>query len=94
MGSGATNDLIQSNYLGADITGNAYFSNQGNGVDINSGASNDTIGGTTTAARNIIAGNEFGVYVNGSAATNNTIAGNYIGLGANGSRLFRIFMAS
>jgi parallel beta-helix repeat protein len=43
--------------------------------------SNNTVGGTTPAARNIISNNRDGVFIAAGAAnaTNNTIAGNYIG---------------
>ena len=56
------------------------------------GGSYNTIGGTTTAARNVISGNAFcGVYISGVgaasgySATSNIIQGNYIGTFADGT---------
>src|SRR5205823_6660232 len=47
---------------------------------------NNTIGGFTAAARNIISGNfGSGVVLKGSSATGNIVSGNYIGLNAAGT---------
>src|SRR5262249_15010012 len=52
-----------------------------NGVVIQSGASNNLIGGTSPAARNVIAGNNWdGVEIVGSGTSGNVVAGDYIGL--------------
>ena len=52
------------------------------------GASNNTIGGTTAAARNVIAGNAGnGVYISGAGTTGNLVAGDYIGTNAAGATL-------
>ncbi len=47
--------LIQGNYIGTDITGTLAFGNADDGVLLQT--SNNIIGGTTVAARNIISGN-------------------------------------
>ena len=53
---------------------------------IESGNSNETIGGTTTAAANLISGNtNYGIEVNGATTTGNVIENNYVGTGAGGS---------
>src|SRR5207247_113135 len=58
--------------------------NAGDGVTVTSG--NNTIGGSTTAARNVISGNfGSGVVLNGTAVTGNTVSGNFIGLNAAGT---------
>jgi titin len=50
------------------------------------GAPDNTIGGTSVAARNVISGNgSEGVLINGAAATNVLVHGNYIGLGEDGA---------
>ena len=53
-----------------------------------SGATNNTIGGTTAAARNVISGNGWdGVELIGSGTTGNVVEGNYIGIDVTGVSL-------
>jgi hypothetical protein len=82
-GSAASGNLVQGNYIGTDITGTAALGN-GTGVEIY-GAPSNTIGGTTTGARNVISANATGVYMSGSSATGNQIEGNYIGTDVTGT---------
>ena len=57
----------------------------GDGIYLDEGAYNNTIGGLTAAARNIIAGNvAYGVQF-GNYATANTVEGNYVGVDVTGS---------
>ncbi|HEY7913475.1 MAG TPA: BACON domain-containing carbohydrate-binding protein, partial [Blastocatellia bacterium] len=50
-------------------------------------AANNTIGGSTSAARNVISGNSFnGVRINGVTTSGNLVQGNYIGTGIDGAR--------
>jgi hypothetical protein len=57
-----------------------------NDIYIHSGAQNSTIGGTTSAERNVISGNnDAGVLIEGSDSSGNTIQGNFIGTDASGS---------
>jgi hypothetical protein len=64
----STGNKVQGNYIGTDVTGTVTdpdgtpnngdeLGNGLNGVLIQTGAANNTIGGTTAAARNIISGN-------------------------------------
>jgi len=77
------NNIVQSNYIGVDVTGAAALPNA-SGLGISSGNMN-LIGGTTPAARNIISGNGGdGVQVY-NAADQNLIQGNYIGLDVSGT---------
>jgi hypothetical protein len=83
-----TNISIVGNYIGTNAAGTAPAANGGEGIGILN-ASNNTIGGTTSAARNVISGNALhGIAVTqdsfGGNATNNTISGNYIGTSASG----------
>jgi uncharacterized repeat protein (TIGR01451 family) len=85
----AGGDVIQGNYIGTDTTGTIASPNTGDGISI--GSFNNTIGGTTAAARNVISGNKsHGVHFDGafSNATvqNNLVEGNYIGVTVNGSQ--------
>jgi hypothetical protein len=78
---GADKNQLQGNYLGTDVTGRLARGNGENGVFIYGGNKN-TIGGTTTAARNLISGNSaVGVYILGDSngATLNVVLGNFIG---------------
>ncbi len=75
-------DVIAGNYIGTDATGTARMANGGNGISVN--ASNNLIGGTTAADRNVISGNGGnGIAVVGTI--NNGIEGNYIGTNATGT---------
>ncbi|MEZ2229928.1 MAG: S8 family serine peptidase, partial [Microcoleus sp.] len=76
--STANNNLIQGNYIGSDITGTKDLGNTNNGVAILD-ASNNTVGGTTIDAGNLIFGNgKNGVFINGSGSTGNAILSNSI----------------
>ena len=66
----------------------AAIANGETGVMIDTGASGNTIGGATAAARNVISGNtQYGVIVSAQAGatTNNIIQGNYLGTNAAGT---------
>jgi hypothetical protein len=81
---GASGISIAGNYIGTNATGSAALPNNGNGVVISDGASNNTIGGTTPAARNIISGNAAnGVYIQGGSG--NIVQGNFIGTDVSGT---------
>lgn len=85
--NGATNTLIQGNYIGLNFGGSAAMSNGGSGIALFNGANSNTIGGLTAGAANVVSGNgsngfRNGVYINGS--NNNLVQGNYIGVDATG----------
>ena len=82
-GGGST---VIGNYIGTDANETAAVPNTIHGVFIGSSASWNTIGGTTSAARNITCGNtQFGVHITNSGSDNNTVLGNYIGTDVNGT---------
>jgi hypothetical protein len=82
-GAGVTGNVVAGNYIGSDITGAAALANGGNGVTISGGAMGNTIGGSTTADRNVISGNNVnGVVISGAGTNQNTVTGNYIGINA------------
>ncbi|MDQ5823070.1 MAG: S-layer homology domain-containing protein [Chloroflexota bacterium] len=87
-GSGSVSNKVQANYIGTNASGILKLSNVQNGVRIQS-ASNNTIGGTNTAERNLLSGNHSGVWIDvlGSSevATNNLIQGNFLGTDASGT---------
>ncbi|MDX6284859.1 MAG: hypothetical protein QOG53_344 [Frankiales bacterium] len=79
-GASATGNHVLGNMIGTDATGAAAMSN-GTGVAVH--APNNTIGGTASSSRNVIAGNTgAGIYLHGDypgTPTGNQIQGNYIG---------------
>jgi parallel beta-helix repeat protein len=76
--------IIQGNFIGTNSAGTSALGNSPAGIRIN-GASACTIGGTTTAARNVISGNNGDGILLTNSATNNTVQGNYIGVDATGT---------
>ncbi len=83
FGSGTTGNLVQGNFIGTDVTGTVALPNSF-GVSI-SGAPNNTIGGTSVGARNIMSGNDFHGIGIGGIATGNQIEGNFIGTDVTGT---------
>jgi Ca2+-binding RTX toxin-like protein len=73
-----TGALVQNNLIGTDITGLVPLGD-GNGIQIDGGSSNNTIGGTAAAAGNTIAfSTGIGVDVDATAGTGNAIRLNSI----------------
>ena len=83
-GSGTDFSVVSGNYIGTDKDGDTDLGNTFEGVIISSGAQNNTIGGTTVGAGNVISGNRKGVEILGANTDNNTVQGNIIGLAADG----------
>ncbi|HEX9000913.1 MAG TPA: CSLREA domain-containing protein, partial [Blastocatellia bacterium] len=85
-GASANGNVVQGNLIGTNAAGTADLGNGLSGIQIDSGASNNTIGGTTTAARNVISGNDqLGIFMTGANTLNNVIQGNYVGTNAAGT---------
>ncbi|MBE9135552.1 Ig-like domain-containing protein, partial [Tychonema sp. LEGE 07196] len=77
---------VAGNYIGTNAAGTAILKANNlsyDGVVTFPGASDNTIGGTTDAERNVISGNYRGVSIGG---TNNSIRGNYIGTDVTGTK--------
>ena len=72
----SNDNLIQSNFLGTDLTGTIALGNQ-NGLFIDGGSGN-TIGGSSTGAGNLISANQ-GSGILMILTTRNLIAGNIVG---------------
>ena len=74
---------VAGNYLGVDFTGTIA---KGNGKGIVVSGANNTIGGTTAGAGNVISGNVGdGLDIDGLNATGNLVAGNWIGTNPTGT---------
>jgi titin len=90
-GGSAFYNLVEGNYIGTDITGTRTLSVRGGQYGIYIDSANNTIGGTTPEARNIISGNgTYGIVIDGrhlpsNPAFGNAIEGNYIGTDASGT---------
>ena len=84
------NNYIEGCFVGTDVSGTAASPNGSPvsgfaGIDLRD-APNNTIGGTTVAARNVVSGNAWhGIYVRGGGATGNQIQGNFIGTDVSGT---------
>ncbi len=87
--AGATENVVQNNYIGTDVRGLAGIPNGVDGIYIN-GAPHNTIGGTAPGTGNLISSNlSAGIQIFGAGATNNQILRNSIGLDANGRLTLR-----
>jgi parallel beta-helix repeat protein len=76
---------VEGNFIGTDASGTTDPSEPGTtlrGVYVVEGGTKKTIGGTSPAARNVISGAAFGVFLDGSG---NTVVGNYIGTTKDGT---------
>ena len=87
--SGSSDNVIQGNYVGTDITGmrSLYLAgNGGSGVLLDAASADNLVGGTSAAARNIIAGSDDpGVYISDTGSSGNLIEGNFIGTDVSGT---------
>ena len=87
MGGG--NNLVAGNLIGTDVSGTKDLGNAHDGVVINdttdtgvvvATTGNNTVGGTTATARNVISGNDAnGVAIVGATEVGNLVLGNFIG---------------
>jgi hypothetical protein len=83
---GGAGNVIEGNYIGVKRNGNKSLGNGRMGIEIIN-SSDNVIGGTTAAQRNVIGGNGTGIYITGQtgATRNNVIQGNYVGTNARGN---------
>ncbi len=85
-GVNSSHNSVVGNYIGTDITGTARLGNTDFGVSISFAASDNSIGGTTSAARNLISGNgQAGVSIALANTIHNVVAGNFIGTDKSGA---------
>ena len=84
LDNGEGGNQVLGNLIGTKKGGVGPLGNSGSGVVIDT--PNNTVGGTTAGARNIISGNDGnGVYIRAAEATGNRIVGNYVGTDASGT---------
>ncbi len=85
IGASASANNVAGNLIGTNAIGDAAIPNSSSGVIVFN-ASNNDIGGTTTADRNVISGNGgAGVEIRTPGSTLNRIQGNFIGTNAAGA---------
>jgi len=98
--NGSSGNIVRANFIGTDVTGLKQRSNQGNGIHIAGGASNNFIGGRIPAnppgtdpnelsgkrppEGNLISGNAGNGVLINAGSTANTLSGNFIGTDASG----------
>ena len=85
-GAGATDNIVAGNFIGQHLLGN-----EGDGIRVNSQASNNRIGTDGDGVnddleRNVIGGNAWGIQISGAGTHGNVVAGNYIGTGIQGAK--------
>ncbi len=83
--NGAGGILLTDNNIGTNAKGTARAANAGDGLLIENGATNNTIGGTTGNDSNLISGNSTGVEIGGIGTSGNLVCDNFIGSDLNGT---------
>jgi parallel beta-helix repeat protein len=77
---GADNITITGNYIGLDGVGAFDNGNEGYGILVENGSTDNVIGGDATGEGNLIAYNhKTGIQIQGAATQNNLVAGNVLG---------------
>ena len=85
-GAGASNNVVEGNFIGTAINGATAIPNAGDGVRVDNAPNNRIGSATDAAARNIISGNTgSGVTFAQAGSSGGLVVGNYIGLAANGT---------
>lgn len=85
-GAATVSNTLAGCFVGVTPAGTAPLTNRLSPVTISGGATANTVGGTTAAARNIISGSAFqGVFIRDAGTRENVIIGNFIGLNATGT---------
>ena len=81
-GVGTSDNFVEGNYIGTNPAGTAAVYNfSGPGVEIDAGATNNTIGGSTPGSGNVISGIRLGdgIEISDAGTSNNVVAGDLIG---------------
>lgn len=84
--SGTAGHIVQGNHIGVNAAGDSPFPSATSGSLVIQSSSNNLVGGTLPADRNVISGaDNNGIRIDGFiASSNNQIWGNYIGVAADG----------
>jgi hypothetical protein len=91
---GSSGNTVVANYIGTDLSGLVALGNAGNGILLDSGATQNTIGGIIPFVNsnkevpesNLISGNQGdGVLITGAETSSNSLSANFIGTDVTGS---------
>ncbi len=95
---GGSDNVVQANYIGTDLSGTRRLANRANGIQITANAAQNLIGGTATGGNNptngafytppqgnLISGNRGNGVLIDDGATGNQLSGNFIGTQASGN---------
>jgi hypothetical protein len=86
VGGAADGNRVQGNFIGTDSAGHAHLGNAVGLVMLSKATGNNTIGGTTPGARNVISGNTAdGVVLLDAGTGHNLLEGNFIGTDPTGA---------
>jgi titin len=77
--AGASQNLVEGNFIGTDVSGAAALSNADAGVLLEGGAMGNTVGGSSANLGNVISGNGYGLLLTDAGTSRNTVEGNSIG---------------
>lgn len=77
------NAFVQGNYIGTDVTGSVSLGNGSRGITISGSSTATIVGGTVSAARNVISGNGAGIGI--VSSNGHLVQGNFIGTDATGA---------
>ena len=79
-------NIVQGNRIGTNADGTAAIPNTSHGITLANAATNNTVGGTSATARNVLSGNgAYGVFISGAGTTVNRVIGNFIGTSQDGT---------
>jgi hypothetical protein len=84
LGFAATNNRVQGNFIGTDVSGTAALGNALDGVQVFFGSGN-TVGGTAAGAGNVIGANGGSGVLLSAGATSALVQGNFIGTDTGGT---------
>jgi hypothetical protein len=84
-GAGTGGNVVLGNLVGTNPSGTAELGHLTDGVLVQDGAANNTVGGTSAGAGNVVGGNDDGVVLSGGGTSGNVVAGNLIGTGRGGT---------
>lgn len=80
LGSVASGNKVQGNWIGVKADGGAFFTEPGSGRGVTiDEAPGNLVGGVGPGARNVLSGTQSGVSILGTNATGNVVQGNFIG---------------
>ena len=88
IGNDCSSNIVAGNKIGTDVSGTLALGNGQSGVEVDSGATDNTIGGTASGSSNIISANiGYGIWIKGQGADGNFVVGNAIGTDITGNKV-------